>query len=74
MPENPLDGQPFVKLRHPGLNRETTQPLSYAKNLVRDSGWQPADEAAARLLGVDFPTKKERKAPQQSAASTEKGD
>ena len=54
--DNPLEGQPFVKLRHPDLDdRETTQPLSYAKNLVTNSGWLPADDAAAQLLGLTPP-------------------
>lgn len=76
MPDNPLEGQPSVKLCHPDLdNRETTQPLSYAKILVEKSGWEPADDAAAELLGVK-PRKKERKKSQQQEAdaSTEKGD
>lgn len=74
-PDNPFEGQPFVTLRHPGLdNRETTQPLSTARNLLR-SGWEPVDDQARELLGLDpEPDPDPVPAPDADPSTTEEGN
>lgn len=45
-----LDDQPMVRLWHPELGRETVQPASCARVLIRDGGWEPASERAERVV------------------------
>ena len=72
--ENPLEGQPLVKLHHPELDSDTTQPLSYARTLVAESGWEPANDAAAKALGVSTKKARTTSRKQGADATTEKGD
>ena len=44
---------PFVRLRHNGLDATTRQPLSAARHLLA-SGWAADDAESADLLGVKF--------------------
>lgn len=44
---------PVVRLRHEGLDRTTSQPLSAARHLL-NSGWAADDQQSADLLGVKF--------------------
>jgi hypothetical protein len=66
-----MERNPLVNLRHESLDRNTTQPLSVARHLVK-SGWAPADDQSA--VHMDLPLVSKKASSKKTSRSSTKAD